>query len=312
MEYRELGKTGLQVSGLGLGCSPFGGVFGDTDFNECKRCLDTALDLGVNILDCSPYYGLTRAETMLGQTLRGVPREQFLISTKVGRYGATEAAFDFSPGRVTQSVDESLGRLGLDYVDFILCHDIEFTDLQQIVDETLPALNEVVRAGKARYVGITGLPLKVFREVLSQAQVDVILSYCHFSLNDDTLAGLIPELEAAGVGIFSASPFSMGLLTQTGPPEWHPAPAELKAACSKAAAYCAARGVTIEKLAVQFSLSQPRISTTFLGASKAEYIAAGAGWMEEAVDEPLIAEIRRVLEPVNGLSWASGRPENNR
>src|SRR6185437_1235787 len=127
MEYRILGKTGLRISALSLGGSPLGGVFGPVDEAEGIRAVHTALDLGVNYIDTSPFYGLTRAETVLGKALRGVPRDRFLIATKIGRYGQEE--FDFSAARTAASVDESLGRLGVDVIDVIQCHDMEFSSL---------------------------------------------------------------------------------------------------------------------------------------------------------------------------------------
>ncbi len=311
MEFRTLGKTGLSVSALSLGASPFGGVFGDVGYADCKRCLDTALDLGINLIDCSPYYGLTKAETMLGRTLEGVVRDKYILATKVGRYGADAPDFDFSAERVTRSVDESLSRLGLDYVDIIQCHDIEFGDLNQIVEETLPALREVVQAGKARFVGITGLPLKVFREVIARAQVDTILSYCRYSLNDTGLENLLPALEEQNIGIISASPLSMGLLTGRGAPDWHPAPAEIKAACRRAVEHCQSKGASIEKLAVQFSVTNARIATTLVGTSKSENIQSNAQWLDEPLDDELLSEVEAILAPIKDQTWPSGRTENN-
>ena len=309
MEYRVLGETGLSVSALSLGASPFGGVFGDVDFGDCKRCLDAALDGGVNLIDCSPYYGLTQAETMLGQTLRGVARDRYLLATKVGRYGENE--FDFSAARVTRSVDESLARLGLETVDIIQCHDIEFGDLNQIVEETLPALRAVVKHGKARFVGVTGLPLQVLREVVARAPVDTVLSYCRYSLNDSALETLLPFLEENGVGIISASPLSMGLLTRRGAPDWHPASDEIKAACREAAEFCQRQNASIEKLAVQFSVANPRIATTLVGASQAQDMENNARWLQEPLDEELLRAVAAILAPVKNQSWPSGRAENH-
>jgi L-galactose dehydrogenase len=311
MEYRTLGKTGLQVSALSLGASPFGGVFGEVDFENCKYCLDTALDLGINLIDCSPYYGLTTAETMLGRTLKGVARDRYVLASKVGRYGTDASDFDFSAARVTRSVDESLSRLGTETIDIIQCHDIEFGDLNQIVEETLPALREVVNAGKARFVGITGLPLHVFREIISRAEVDTILSYCRYSLNDTALETLLPLLTAKEIGIISASPLSMGLLTQRGAPTWHPAPAEVKAACHQAVLYCQQKGVSLEKLAVQFALANTHIATTLVGTSKAVHIQNNVHWLEETPDEELLSEVEAILAPIKGQTWLSGRVENN-
>ena len=233
------------------------------------------------------------------------------MATKVGRYGAQESDFDFSAARVTSSVDESLVRLGLDYVDVIQCHDIEFGDLNQVIHETLPALREVVKAGKARFVGITGLPLHVLREVVEQAEVDTILSYCHYSLNDTTLESLLSQLEERGVGIISASPLSMGLLTSRGAPDWHPATPEIEDACRRAADFCSEKGASIEKLAVQFAVANPRIATTLVGTSKGDNILKNVRWIEEPLDEELLREVEEILAPVKDASWPSGRSENN-
>ena len=155
MKYRPLGRTGLEVSVLGFGGSSLGNAFREIDDSEGIRTVHVAVDNGINLIDTAPYYGLTKAETVLGKALREIPREKYLLATKVARYGYKEKDFDFSAERVTRSVDESLARLGVDYVDFIQIHDMEFGSIEQIITETIPALREVQAAGKARFVGIT-------------------------------------------------------------------------------------------------------------------------------------------------------------
>ena len=194
MEYRKLGKTGLDVSILSFGASSLGSVFRPIDENEGIRAVHVALDMGVNLIDCSPFYGITAAETVLGKALRGVPRDKVVLATKVGRYGDDE--FDFSAQRVKRSVDESLGRMGVDHIDVIQCHDIEYVSLDQIVDETIPALRQVQKSGKVGFVGITGFPLAIYPAIMDRIEVDTILSYAHYSMNDTTLGGLIPYLQA--------------------------------------------------------------------------------------------------------------------
>lgn len=309
MQYRTLGKTGLQVSVLSYGASPLGSVFRDVDESEGIRTVHTAVDLGINFIDVSPYYGLTKAETVLGKALRTLPRDKYYLATKVGRYG--EGEFDFSAERVTRSVEESLQRLQVDYVDIIQCHDIEFDSLNKIAEETLPALRKLQEQGKARFIGITGLPLKVFRHVLERAEADTILSYCHYSLNDTALEELIPFLQSKSMGIISASPLSMGLLTQRGAPDWHPAPAEVQAACARAAAHCKAKGADIAKLALQFAVAQPDIHTTLVGTASPQNIEKNVAWIDEPIDEQLLSEVRAILEPIHNQTWSSGRPENN-
>jgi aryl-alcohol dehydrogenase-like predicted oxidoreductase len=309
MIYRTLGKTGLQVSPLSYGASPLGSVFRAVDESEGIRTVHIAIELGINFIDVSPYYGLTRAETVLGKALAEIPRDQYYLATKVGRYGENE--FDFSAGRVTASVDESLARLGLDYVDLIQCHDIEFGSLVQVVAETLPALRKVQEQGKARFVGITGYPLKIFRSVLDRTPVDTILSYCRYSLNDTSLVELIPYLREKEVGIINASPLSMGLLTERGAPAWHPAPESHRAACARAAAYCRQKGTDIARVALQFAVSNPAIATTLVGTASPENLRKNAAWIEEPVDPLLLAEIQAILAPVRNAAWSTGRPENN-
>ncbi|HLV80693.1 MAG TPA: aldo/keto reductase [Chthonomonadaceae bacterium] len=309
MRTRPLGKTGLQVSALSYGASSLGSVFRPIEESEGIRAVHTALDLGINFIDVSPYYGLTRAETVLGKALATVPREAYTLATKVGRYGKDH--FDFSAARVTASVDESLQRLGVETIDLIQCHDIEFGSLDQVVEETIPALRRLQAQGKVRFVGITGYPLKIFQEVLERTPVDTILSYCRCSLNDTALDGLIPFLQEKQVGIINASPLSMGLLTERGTPDWHPAPEPLKAACRQAAAYCRARGTDIAQLALQFAVAHPAIATTLVGTASPENIRKNVAWIASPPDPELLTEVRAILKPVQDMTWPSGRPENN-
>jgi aryl-alcohol dehydrogenase-like predicted oxidoreductase len=309
MQYRTLGRTGMKVSALSLGGSSLGSHFREVQESDAIRTVHTAVDLGINFIDTSPFYGLTRAETVLGKALRGVPRDKFLVSTKVGRYGAAD--FDFSAAKVTKGFDESLSRLGLDYVDLLLCHDIEFGSLDQVVDETLPALRKVQAAGKARWIGITGLPLPIFSRVIPRAEIDAILSYCRYSLNDTSLLSLLPMLTERNIGVINASALAMGLLTDRGPPAWHPAPANIREACAEAAAHCRSRGASIEKLAIQYSVAAPDVATTLVGTARPENIARNAAWIEEPIDDRLLSEVKEILAPIRDRSWPSGRPENN-
>ena len=138
MERRPLGDTGIDLPVLSFGASSLGQEFRPVDVSEAVRSVHVALDCGMNFIDTSPYYGRGMSEVLLGVALRDVPRDSYLLGTKLGRYDA--AHFDFSAKRVEESVDVSLHRLGVDHLDIILCHDIELGDMLQVVDETLPAL----------------------------------------------------------------------------------------------------------------------------------------------------------------------------
>jgi L-galactose dehydrogenase len=311
MEYRELGKTGVKVSALSFGASSLGGVFHAVNEEEAIRTVHVALDLGVNYIDVSPFYGLTKAETVLGRALKGVARDRYLLSTKVGRYGSEMKDFDFSAKRVTASIDESLARMGVDHVDFLLAHDIEFGDLDQVIEETVPALRKIQESGKARFIGVTGLPLKIFRRVADRTAIDLILSYCRYELNDTALDDLIPYLQAKEIGVISASPLGMGLLSTRGVPAWHPAPPALRDACAKAASHCKSKGNTIEELALQFAVANRDIATTLVGTADPENMRKNIEAISRPLDRTLLTEVLAMLEPVHNLTWPSGRPENN-
>ena len=314
MEYRTLGRTGLKVSALAYGGSSLGSAFRSINEAEGIRSVHVALDRGINLIDTAPYYGATTAETVLGKALRTVSRDRYYLATKVARYGATMADFDFSADRVTRSVDESLRRLGVDYVDFIQVHDMEFGDVEQIVNETIPALKKIKASGKARFVGITCLPVPLLRRVLERVgpdDVDQIQSYCHFCLNDTSLADLLPYLEGRQLAIFNSAPLAMRLLSNDGPPAWHPAPAALREKCAAAAEYCRNHGSDLAKLALQFSVSETRIPTTIVGTANPANVEENVRTLAEPIDRELLAGVRAILQPVHNLTWPSGRPENN-
>lgn len=322
MPRRPLGQTGLRVSVLGFGASPLGGVFQAIDEKEGVAAVKEAFDLGINFFDTSPFYGDTKSETVLGRGLAQLPRDQIVVATKVGRYGAD--TFDFSASRVAASVRESLTRLQLSYVDLIQCHDIEFTQLDQIVNETLPALQQLKTEGLVRHIGITGLPLKIFQSVLDRVPagaVDTALSYCHYTLNDRSLQALLPYLQEKQVGIINASVLSMGLLTHQGPPGWHPAPQPLQQAAAAAAAAATAHGVSLPKLAIMECVKDPAISSHLVGFStrqqvrdNVDAVLQGLGLLPSPLQQEeaaALAEVQRILRPVQGLTWLSGLPENN-
>jgi L-galactose dehydrogenase len=318
---RPLGNTGLQISVLGFGASPLGGVFHDVDAEEGKKAVRLAFERGVNFFDTSPFYGDKRSEIALGRAIADLPRSEIVVATKVGRYGAE--TFDFSAERVRKSVDESLERLGLEVIDLIQCHDMEFVCLDQIVNETLPALLELKRQGKVRFVGITGLPLKIFKDVLDRApagSVDCVLSYCHYTMLDDTLDGLIPYLQSKNVGIINASPLCMGLLTRRGPPSWHPAPQEVLDAARRATAAADETGLDIANVALQFSLKNEKIATTLVGMCTPQQVeencsaalrALGIDSGEGAMYEEVTGRVTEILGAVHNVTWHSGLPENN-
>ncbi len=312
MQYRPLGQTGLNVSILSYGASPLGGVFRNTDDQEGIRTVHTALDLGINFIDVSPYYGATKAETVLGRALRGIARDRYILATKVGQYD--DGQFDFSAARVTRSLDESCARLGVDYIDLLQCHDIEFADLNQIVDETLPALVKLRQAGRIGHIGITGLPIKVFPSVVDRVGsgiVETILSFCRYELNDTALETLLPYFQKKGVGVINASPTGMGLLTERGVPGWHPATKAMVEGSRKAVEYCRSIGADLVKLAIQFATSHPGIATTLVGTASPDNIRKNVAYAAQDIDRELLGRVLEILRPIHNHNFTRGRPENH-
>ena len=309
MEHRKLGNTGMELSVLGFGASSLGQEFRQVDVGEALRSVRVALDSGMNFIDTSPYYGRGMSEVLLGVALRDVPRDSYYLGTKLGRYDS--AHFDFSAKRVAESVDVSLHRMGVDYLDIILCHDIEFVEMSQIVDETLPALRGIQESGKVRFVGVSGYPMKMFRYVLDRANLDVVLSYNHYTLQNTMLADLVPYLNEKQVGIMNAAPFSARLLTNAPLPPWHNATERVRDVCKQAAAHCKSAGVDVAQLALQFSVQHPDLTTCVTGSANPDRIAQWASWVEEPIDQQLLAEVQEILRPIHNWFYIEGRPENN-
>ncbi|MDR1895768.1 MAG: aldo/keto reductase [Prevotellaceae bacterium] len=307
MEYRKIGQTGLEVSSLSFGASSLGGVFHSLKEEDGIRAVHTAVDNGINFIDVSPYYGHEKAEAVLGKALKEIDRGKYYLSTKVGRYGKDGVNYwDYSSKKATESVYESMERLNVDYIDIINVHDIEFADLNVVCNETLPALTALRAQGIVKHVGITNLTLRHFKYVIDHVPagtVESVLSFCHYCLNDDALTDYLDYFEERGIGVINASPFSMGLLTERGAPDWHPAPKPLQDVCKQAAEYCKSKGKSIEQLALKFSVSNPRIATTLFSTTRSEAVLQNIRWAEEPLDENLLKDVSKILESRFRDTW---------
>lgn len=312
MEYHKLGKTGLQVSSLSFGASSLGSVFHEIKESEGIQAVFTAIERGINFIDVSPYYGHYKAETVLGKALVQIPRDKYYLSTKVGRYGKDGVnLWDYSAKRAVESVYESMERLHIDHIDLINVHDIEFQaalpgGLRKVAEETLPALVELREKGIVGHVGITDLQpenLKWVIEHTPEGTVETILNFCHYSLNDNLLKDYFDFFEAHGIGMINASPLSMGLLTMRGVPDWHPAPKPLVEACRKAAEFCQEKGYPIEKLAIQYAVSSPRIATTLFSSSNPVNVSKNIDYVESPMDEQLVRQVQDIIGDQMCVRW---------
>ncbi len=307
MKYNEIGNTGMKVSELSFGASSLGGVFHSIKEHEAIDAVYTAIDMGINFIDVSPYYGHYKAETVLGKALKEIPRDKYYLSTKVGRYGENGVnLWDYSAKRAQESVYESMERLNIDYIDLINVHDVEFSDMNQVVNETLPALVELREKGIVRHVGITDLQLENLQWVIDRApegSIESVLSFCHYCLNDDKLGDYLDYFKSKNIGVINASPLSMGLLSERGVPAWHPAPEALVKACQKAAEYCKEKNYPIEKLAFQYAVSNPEISTTLFSTSNPANVKKSVGYLSEPIDWEMVKAVKEIIGDQQRVWW---------
>lgn len=310
MLYRKLGKTGIDVPVMSLGCAALGGSYGPVTEGHAARTIQKAFDLGINYLDTAPLYGRTLSETNVGKALRGVPRDRYYLSSKVGRYDYSD--HDFSYDRVKQGLEASLQRLGATHLDVCILHDIEYVPLEQVLDEGLRALHDARREGKIRFIGASGLPLAIFPAILAKADLDLVITYANYTLQNTAAESLFPLFEENQVGVANASPLGLGLLTQKGPQPWHLGSAELKSKCREAAEWCTARGVDIAMLGMEFAMTTPHIHTTLTGAGSPEEVERNAACVGRTPDPELLRQVQQILAPVRNQHWVTGRPEYNR
>ena len=312
MNYNEIGKTGMKVSQLSFGASSLGGVFHSVKEADALEAVFTAVELGMNFIDVSPYYGHYKAETVLGKALKDIPRGKYYLSTKVGRYGKDGVnTWDYSAKRAKESVYESMERLHVDHIDLINVHDIEFQadlpgGLQKVCDETLPALCALRDEGVVSHVGITDLQpenIKWVIEHVPAGTVEATLCFCHYSLNDELLTDYFDFFEQHNVGIINASPLSMGLLSTRGVPDWHPAPKALVEACQRAVAHCNAKGYPIEKLAIQYAISSPHIATTLFSSANPANVEKNWQYALDPIDWQLVEEVQKIIGDQMRVRW---------
>jgi L-galactose dehydrogenase len=309
MQYRTLGKTGLEVSELSFGASPLGNVFGIADEGEGIKAVHYAIDRGINLFDVAPFYGSTLAEKRLGKALAG-KRNQVYLATKCGRYG--ERDFDFSYNRVLQSIDESLQRLQTDYVDIFQLHDIEFVTKEQILNEAIPAALKAKEMGKTRFIGITGLPVRYLAQIAREVELDTVLSWAHYNLLQDEINDdLVLLSKEKRFGLMNAGPLLQRILSDAPPPDWHRSSPAVKAMQPALLRLCRNYGLNLSDVAIRFAVDHPDIVTTIVGLSETRQVKQNLQALDIRIPNELLAEINNLVAPVKNQMWYEGRPENN-
>ena len=310
MEYNVLGKTGLKVSRLSYGASALGSVFRDIDESEGIRAVHTALDNGINYIDVAPAYGATLAETVLGKALKGIPRERFFISTKVGKYTSPESygqdTLDYSRDRIRASLDESSKRIGVDYFDIIHIHDIEYQrrrHTEQALTDGFEAVQELKREGRIGAVSFGIYPIDLWRQIIETLDIDAMLIHNHYCLNDTRAEELFRLVREKQIGMINASAFASGLLSGRDTPAWHPASEEDKSIARKASDFCTSKGVPIAKLALQFASQNPEIPTTMFSSANPDSVLRNIEWYSEPYDPGLLTQVQEILAPIMNKQW---------
>lgn len=259
------------------------------DEEESINTIQLAIKRGVNYIDTAYWYGQGDSERLLGKALKDVPRQAYYLATKVGRYELdTKNRFDFSARKTKESIDRSLKFLNLDYVDIVQIHDIEFApNINILLNETLPALEEIVKEGKARFIGITGYPTEVIKKFIEAApdRIHMILSYARYTLIDQSLVDYLDFFKALDIGVVCASGHGMGLLTNNGPQAWHPASAEIKQKCKEAAEICKANNVELARLAMAFFIALKGPATFLVGMQTRTILTMNLNVMYEGLNE---------------------------
>ena len=309
MTYQQFGGLGFEVSRLSFGASALGGVFRTVDEGEAIRAVHAALDSGINYFDVAPAYGATRSETVLGKALKGVSRDRYRISTKVGKnapgtYGAD--AFDYSEQGILRSLDESSRRIGVEYFDILHLHDIEYQGRKHVesaLDEGYPTLERLKREGRIGAVSFGIYPMDLWHRIVEEFRIDAMLVHNHYCLNDTRALELLPAVKKKRIALINASPFGSGLLSGREPPEWHPIEEPDRAYFAEATRLCESAGVPIAKLALQFSASHPDIPTTMFSSASPDSVARNISWLEEPYEQELIDRVREILAPVADREW---------
>ena len=315
MNKRTIRDTGVAVSELGFGAAPIGNLYAPVSDAEARAAVDTAWDAGIRYFDTAPHYGLGLSERRLGAALAAHPRDDYVVSTKVGRLLVTNPSptgsdlpyggfavgdeltrrLDYSPDGVRRSLDESLIRLGLDRVDIVLVHDpVEHMD--EVIERTIPTLVELRDQG---VVGAIGLGMNLWeplRRAVLETDVDVVMIAGRWTLLDRTAAPLLEACEARDCSVFAAAPFNSGLLAKAWPEssarfDYGPVSERELHRARKLAAACEAGGASLPQVALQFGLRHPRVASVVAGMGTARHAADDAALMSAPVTEDAWARV---------------------
>jgi D-threo-aldose 1-dehydrogenase len=291
-----LGRSGLSVTRLGLGAAFLSGMFNPVTEEEAEATVNRAWDLGVRYFDTAPLYGGGVSEQRLGRALADKPREEFVVSTKVGRLVGPGDVFDFTYDGVLRSLDESLIRLGLDRVDAVFIHDPEDRHLDEAVAGAYRALDELRDQGTIRAVGAGMNRSEPFVQLAREARFDCCLLAGRYTLLDQSGSReLFPLCEEEGIGVIAAGVYNSGILAN---PErgatfdYTPATVALVERAQELGAVCARHGVPLKAAAIQFPLRHSAVATVLSGVSSVAELEENVRMLETPIPPVLWEELR--------------------
>ncbi len=310
----EIGKTGLQVTRLGLGTAPLGGLFEDVPEARALPIVKRALMLGINFLDTAPLYGHGKSETYLGKALARVPRSSYVLATKVGRLLVPadpsqlekrefdhpfpfKPVFDFSYDAVMKSFEESLKRLNLDRIDLLHIHDPD-SHYEQAIKGAYPALARLRREGVIRAIGAGMNQAEMPARFAREGDFDCFLLAGRYTLIDHTgLKELLPLCVQKGISIIIGGPYNSGVLASGAKPgakfDYVDAPQEVLQKVSKAAEVCARHGVAMKAAALQFPLAHPAVVSVIPGARSVEELEENFRLADQPIPKEFWADLRK-------------------
>ncbi|GAA4578640.1 aldo/keto reductase [Planotetraspora phitsanulokensis] len=304
----------MNVTPYGFGSAPIGNLYAALSDEEATAAIDAAWDAGIRYFDTAPHYGLGLSERRLGAALRGRPREDYVVSTKVGRLlvpnadgGRDDQGFDvpathrrvwdFSRDGVRRSLEESLERLGLDSVDIALIHDPD-SHYKEALSEAYPALAELRAEGVVKAIGAGMNQTRMLCDLVRETDIDVVLLAGRYSLLDRSgEEELLPLCLDRGVTVFVGGAFNSGLLATHDPAgtyDYAPAPAELLERAREMARVCERHGVTLPQAALAFPLRHPAVASVIVGMRSAGEVEQNAALTDLPIPEDLWADLLSV------------------
>ena len=309
MKRKRVGAA--TVTALGFGAAQLGNLYQAIDEETAAAAVDGAWAAGIRYFDTAPHYGLGLSERRLGSALAGRPRDEFTVSTKVGRLLAPtphrahltddqgfevpadhRREWDFSADGVRRSLDSSLTRLGLDRVDIVLLHDPD-EHWEQAVRQAYPALHELRSQGVVGAIGAGMNQWQMLERFVTETDIDVVMLAGRYTLLEQpAVQTMLPRCLERGVAVLAAGVFNSGLLATDSPPgdanyNYRPAPAALHEKALRIAEVCRRHGVTLPQAAIGFAAAHPAVVSVVLGARSAEQVVRNAALFEAGVPQEL-------------------------